>query len=417
MPRTLRALVLGGLAATLLALPAAAPARTVAPLPAQWQKALNVTAFWWSDLSGKHFRKWLDEAKNGAHADTVVFVVTWYQRFSARSGRVDHLNSTTIAPSYGSKKRCARIGSSWRACKTPSMAALRAAVRAAKARGLKVGIRPQVDVGAAQGSSAPRALIDLRGANRDRWFRSYRRMIAQYGRLARDERADALVVGSGLTGMTNDAQDAVDWRALIDDTRSGALLGGAGFTQEMTYAMTWQEAEAEARSATVHRFPWDDLNAIGIDAYFPLVSVKRPHDDPSVATLAAGWSTGVATATALHEEFGKPVVLTALGYLSRLGTSVAPDNADDVQRANGGRLSQSAQARPVTAAFDVWSALASRVDGSWFSGIWWWEWPAAGRGGPRDGSHSLEGKAAQREVCRRHLGDGSARCALPKRVP
>jgi len=382
----------------------AGPASATTPLPAQWQKGLNVTAFWWSDLSGKTFRTWLQRARTRAHADTVTFVVTWYQ---------PTLGSTKIAPSYGTKRSCGDVGDRWTRCKTPSMAALRAAIRAAKAQGLKVGIRPQVDVGTRSANARPREQIDLRGDKRKAWFKSYSNLLSQYARLARDTGSDALVVGADLSGMTNEPADLDYWRHLVDDTRSGKLLGdGGGFTKELTYAMTWKEALLEAADPAVHRFVWDTLNATGIDAYFPLVSVKAPHDDPSVAVLRDGWADAVAAVRAIHAEYDKPVTLTGLGYLSRLGTSVAPDNGDAQQAANGGRLSQTAQSRPVQAAFDVWSAVGSGADGSWFQGIWWWEWPASGRGGPKDGSHSLEGKRAQAVVCRRHVGNDTASCPI-----
>ena len=250
MSARLRTALAGVSLCAVLAVPlSATPAGArVSPLPAQWQKGVNVTAFWWTDLSGKRFAHWLKAARTQVHADRVTFVVTWYQRFSRHSGRVDHLNATTIEPSYGSARRCRNIGSSWAACKTPSMAALSSAVRKARREGFKVAIRPQVDVGRGPLTAAPRDAIDIQGADRKRWFASYSRMLSQYARLARDTHADTLVVGSDLTGMTNDPEDRDYWHHLILDTRSGALLGspGKGFTGALTYASTWKEALVKA---------------------------------------------------------------------------------------------------------------------------------------------------------------------------
>jgi hypothetical protein len=402
-------------ATALVALPAAPAGAKVAPLPSQWQKGVNVTAYWWTDLSGHRFATWLKRARTQVHADRVTFVVTWYQRFSAKSQRVDHLNATTIAPSYGSRRTCKAIGDSWRACKTPSMAALRNAVRLARKDGFKVGIRPQVDVGRDALTAAPRDRIDVRGAGRQAWFKSYSNLLSQYARLARDTKADTLVIGSDLTGMTNEPEDLSYWHHLIADVRSGALMGdGKGYKGQLTYAETWKQADAEAADPKVHRFPWNELDAIGVDAYFPLVSASKPHDNPSVGTLRAGWATHVPTIRALHAEFDKPVVFTGLGYLSRKGTSVAPDNPESVQAANGGTRLLQAQERPVAATFDVWSAVAKTAP--WFQGIWWSEWPASGRGGHQDGSFSLQGKPAERVLCRWYLGNPSAKCPVPSRV-
>lgn len=392
-----------------LAGPAQAQTGAVTPLPTQWQRTVNVTAFWWQDLSGPRFDRWLTRARTQAGATMVSFVVTWYQ---------DTPLSTSIHPSYGTRRTCARIGSSWRHCKTPSMRALRAAIRAARRQGLQVAIRPQVDVGRSAGTAGRRELVDIRGSGRRAWFRSYSNLLSQYGRLARDTGARTLVIGADLDGMTNEAEDLDYWHHLAADLRSGALFGerGKGFTGELTYAQSWRAALADAADPQTHGFVWGDLDEIGIDAYFPLIPVTAPHDDPPVADLVAGWTTPAAAVTALHEEYDRPVVFTGLGYLSRMGTSTAPENGDAQQKAAGGGISQGAQAHAVEAAFDVWSSVAGQPS-PWFRGIWWWEWPASGRGGTRDGSHSLQGKSAQQVLCRRHKGSADASCPVPARVP
>lgn len=405
------------LAAVLLSLaaPGAAPARTITPLPAQWHKGVTISAYWWQDLSGPRFREWLKRAKTDARADEVTFVVTAYQYFSDTS-RTDQLNATQIHTSFGSAKLCRhQDGTNWRVCKTPSLKALAAAVRQAHALGLKVLIRPQVDVGSRPSQATQRDLIDKGDAERPAWFQSYKTMLSRYARIARDTRAEGLVVGAGLSGMTNDVADRDQWRSIIGDIRSGALMGdGKGYAGELTYAAQWDSIVQDATTPDDRPFFWDLLDTITIDAYFPL-SDGSAGGNPTVAALENGWTTtpfgGLPAPPAvlvrrLHEEYAKPVRFT-LGYLSQTGTATFPEKSAYDNAKSGGKTARAPQWRAVHAAFDVWGAIAA--DG-WFQGISWWEWPASGRGGANDDSFSLEGKTAEVELCLRHNGAFTKDC-------
>jgi hypothetical protein len=136
------------------------PARAAA-LPPTWERGLNITAYWWQDLTGKRFATWLKRARDDERARWVTFVTPWYQ---------DDVRSTQLRTSPGSHQLCDHTsGTSTLHCKTPSDAALRSAVRRAKRLGLHVVLRPQVEVDDGQ----PRDLIDAGPA----WFDSYRALI------------------------------------------------------------------------------------------------------------------------------------------------------------------------------------------------------------------------------------------------
>lgn len=394
---------------------ASAGARTITPLPAQWREGVSASAYWWEDFSGPRFRSWLTKARTDARAHEVTFVVTAYQFFGDRR-RTDALNSDEIHISSGSRKVCrGQSGRDHRFCKTPSLAALTAAVRRAHAQGLKVLIRPQIDVGRTDAESKPRDLIDKGDADRRKWFDSYKAMLSQYARVARDTRAEGFVVGAGLSGMTNDVTDRNEWRAIIQQLRSGALMGdGKGYTGELTYAAQWDSIVSDTNDLTDKPFFWDLLDSITIDAYFP-VADGSAGGNPSIAALQAGWTTQafgglpkppVVLVRALHEEYAKPVRFT-LGYLAQTGTAAFPEKSASDNRASGGRPAQAPQSRAVRAAFDVWAPIAAE---GWFKGISWWEWPASGRGGRNDDSFSFQGKSAEVEICLRHAGRFTSAC-------
>jgi hypothetical protein len=248
---------------------------------------------------------------------------------------------------------------------TPTDTALREAARTARSLGMQVVIKPHVDIrdGTFRGDIAP--------ASRSRWWHDYRVMLRHYADLAQQEGAAMLEVGTELTSMSSDERQ---WRALIADVRSR-------FAGELTFAANWIEG------ARAVKF-WDALDAIGIDAYMPLVT---DDPDPSVARLAWAWKDRgyVAQLEELSRRHRRPVLFTELGYPSRLSTAAAPWDWSTA----GGDIAQGPQARAYAAAFEVFAGRP------WFDGIYWWDWSAQGWNAEvGDGSHRFAGKKAEAVV-------------------
>jgi hypothetical protein len=125
-----------------------------------------------------------------------------------------------------------------------------------------------------------------------RFFRDYEAWILTLARATSD--ADAFVVGSELDGTV--VGEATEWRGLI-----GAVRGV--FPGPLTYAANWDDFE---------RIPfWDAVDAIGVQAYFPLTTTPGVVDP---AVLDAGWDAALARIRALSARTGKHVVFTELGY-------------------------------------------------------------------------------------------------------
>jgi hypothetical protein len=407
--------------------PAAAPARTIQPLPAKWQKGMNVAAFRWNDFSGDRFKYWLRRLKLDAHADTAMFAVRWIQYWKDPL-RGDDLSATDISPAYGTPARCGKghTRSDYTRCQTPTLGATRAAIRYAKALGLKTGLKPLVDVGRNPNSATGREFVNFGDpVAQQKWFESYRYMLAQYARIARDLGVDVLVIGTGLTKMADGATEQAVWRQLIKDIRSGELMadGKGGYTGILTYAGRWDSIYKDAFDPGAHQFFWDDLDFIGVEGFWPLVSGKDPdHDNPSIERLRQGWTFNFlaggkppgAALRSLHDEYAKPVILTGLGYVSRGGTSAGPWKGDYEQAGAGGKVNNEAQERPYHAGFDFWSGVAKQ-DG-WFQGIYWWNWLPKLRSVKNNGDYTSQGKPAEVELCLRHLGHFTKDC-VPSRMP
>jgi hypothetical protein len=317
-----------------------APASEGRGVPPDWHRGANVTA-WDRNAYGSATAADALAALRTTGTDRAALVPTWYMAKATSSEiRAD--------PSL-----------------TPTDTALRTAARTAGSLGMRVVIKPHIDVrdGTFRGDIAP--------ASRSRWWHAYRIMLRHYAALAEQEGAAMLEVGTELTSMSADERQ---WRALIADVR-------ARFTGQLTFAANWIDG------ARAIRF-WDALDAIGIDAYMPLVT---DDPDPSVARLARAWSARgyVAQLRNLSRRHRRPVLFTELGYRSRRCTAGSPWEWSDA----GGSIAQRPQARAYEAAFRVFAGRP------WFHGIYWWDWSAQGWNAEvADGSHRFAGKKAEAVV-------------------
>lgn len=123
------------------------------------------------------------------------------------------------------------------------------------------------------------------------WFASYARVLTHEALLARAMHAEWLCVGTELTR----SESRAEWPRLI--ARIRALYHGG-----ITYAANFDAFEKTPF--------WRDVDAIGIDAYFPLSSDANASD----ADLRAGAHRIVERIEKVARAAGKPVILTELGY-------------------------------------------------------------------------------------------------------
>jgi hypothetical protein len=285
-------------------------------------------------------------------ADTVALIPTWYQAYR---------DSTAIAPDPE---------------KSPTDASLTIAVALAHANGLKVFLRPLVD------AVGPVSRTDFDPRSPDAWFASYERFIDHYAILAQRLGADTLSVGAELTSLDGPQYDA-QWRRII-----------AGVRRRFHGALTYS---ANTRAAWDHVRFWDALDAIGVDAYFPLA-----RGTPSTADLVARWGASyVPPMAALAARYGKRVLLTELGYPSATTASWTP------WESRGG-YSATAQQRGLDA------ALRAFTSQPWFGGAMVWDWSVDPRaGGAGDTDYTPQHKPAQATL---EHWFGGPRPALRRRV-
>jgi hypothetical protein len=146
----------------------------------------------------------------------------------------------------------------------------------------------------------PASRIDP-GSRWPTWFASYRRFLIHQALLARLIRADWLCIGTELTR----SERRPEWNELIAMTR--ALFEGA-----ITYAANFDAFEATPF--------WRQLDAVGVDAYFPLSQNPQATD----AELRVGAARAVGRMQRVARSVGKPVILTELGYPSTAAPWMEP---------------------------------------------------------------------------------------------
>ncbi len=235
---------------------------------------------------------------------------------------------------------------------------LRAAIRQIRAAGLRAVVKPHVWVPQSwAGAVAPASEDDWR-----QWFVAYETALLHIARVAAEEKAAALVVGTELRRTVQ----RPEWPVLIDRLR-------AVFPGPLLYiAHNVEGAEAVPF--------WDRLDAVGVSLYPPLGA-----DDDRAAHRAV--IEGVAARIdALAERVGKPVIVGEVGIRSATGAAAMPW--------------QSAEERVAAPA----PLLQAQVLGDWLRaldrpavhGVLVWRWlsdPQAG--GPKDTDFTVQGKPAE----------------------
>lgn len=273
----------------------------------------------------------------GLGSTAITLVPTWYMQSPG---------DTVIAPEPD---------------KSPSDESLAQAIEWIREAGMQVLIKPHVDIV----DDSFRG--DIQPADRAAWYRSYDEFIDHYATFSAEYEADLFVVGTELKTMS---ADTGRWREIIRRTR-GLYVG------PVTYAANWDEVEQVAF--------WDELDAIGVDAYYPLTAESGTA--PTLEDLEAAWRLIARDLGRLARSWSRPVLLTEVGYPSQAGATANPFSV------TGEPPDQNIQALAYEATFNVLSGL------DWIEGISWWSWRAdpTGQEDMRV-EYTPEGKKAQGQL-------------------
>jgi hypothetical protein len=237
-------------------------------------------------------------------------------------------------------------------------AQLRLAIHDAHALGLMVLIKPHVWI---PHSWAGEAAMITQDAWTD-WFANYRRELIHIARIAEDEKAEALAIGTELTATSLRSE----WNELIDATRRA-------FSGRLLYvAHNVEEAETVPF--------WDRLDAVGVSLYPPL-GIDNDRD------FRRKTMRGIADRLdALAARTGKSILVGEIGLRSAEGAAAKPwESAEERVTAPDPKLQA-----------DVLRDWLAALNRPAIGGVLIWRWltdPDAG--GLTDTDFTVQGKPAE----------------------
>lgn len=186
----------------------------------------------------------------------------------------------------------------------------------------------------------------IKMANEEDWMlleSSYSNFILSYAKVAQEANVEIFCIGTELESFIDERP--AYWNQLILEVKK--IYKG-----KLTYAANWNEYQ---------RTPfWDDLDYIGIDAYFPVDSKQSP----TLEDAKKGWQKHKLEMKNYSVKYRKPILFTEFGYRSIDFSGRAPWTVDRVDK----QVNLEAQAILTQALFEeFWHE-------DWFAGGFVWKW-------------------------------------------
>ena len=206
-------------------------------------------------------------------------------------------------------------------------------------KGIKIMLKPQIWISNGNFTGHIKMNSD---ADWDKLEEQYEAFILFYAKIAETTHCEMFCIGTELHSFVDERPEF--WKALIVKIREK-------YKGKITYAENWD---------TYEKTPFvNQLDYIGIDAYFPLASSKTP----SLSELEASWKPLLVKLENFSNKHQKQILFTEFGYQSTDYTTKEPWN-----HSNSKTLNLEAQTNATQALFDnVWQ-------NDWFAGGFLWKW-------------------------------------------
>jgi T5SS/PEP-CTERM-associated repeat protein len=259
--------------------------------------------------------------------DTVAINFWWYQ---------DTINSNTMYEDPG---------------RSATMASVEHAIDYAHSLGMRVFLKPMLDVQ----DGTWRANIDP--TDKDTWFSNYTNYIGTFADMAEAKDVELFGIGCEMNRL-EDPLNTQRWTDLIANVRTH-------YDGPLTYAANWNEGGI---GGGYEILPWwDQLDYIGIDAYFPVSELTNP----SLGQMQASWESRADQLEAWRVDRGltdKQVIFTEVGLSSYDGSNITPYSSLQDSPNPGAPADEKEQA-------DGYEALLSvMTQREWWDGGFWWNW-------------------------------------------
>ena len=240
-------------------------------------------------------------------------------------------------------------------------------------RGIQVIIKPHLWLG---NPEAGKWRADITMVNEEawqQWEKFYLEFILHHARLSEQIGAPIYCIGNELIGSTTVRPQF--WISLIEAVRKV-------YHGKLTYGANWDRE--------VFELPfWDQLDYIGIQAYFPLAD--GPTDD--LKQISKGWRQHSEALEKLSQSVRKPIIFTEIGYKSTENAAHVPWEWENQLADLTRKVSMETQSNCYKAFFqEIWHE-------PWMKGIWIWKWEGR-QNNPSNHDFTPKGKSAYYEIAR-----------------
>ena len=175
------------------------------------------------------------------------------------------------------------------------------------------------------------------------WEEDFSEYILHFARLADSLKVELLCIGTEYRIPAKERPEF--WRGLISDVRQV-------YKGKVTYASNWDNY--------MNITWWNEVDYIGIDAYFPLIENVNPTTDQ----LVKAWKPIVKELESFSENWEKPILFTEYGFQSMDGAAGRHWELDREQTL----VNEDLQANAYEATFQ------SFIGKHWYAGGFFWKW-------------------------------------------
>lgn len=182
----------------------------------------------------------------------------------------------------------------------------------------------------------------------DAWFDSYKLHIIHYAMLAEEFNIELFCIGAELKPSLKAQPEK--WLELVQEVKN--IYSG-----KLTYAANW---DGEFNDIDF----WDQMDYIGIQAYFPLTN----KSNPSLTEVKQGWMKHIELLEKLSKKYNKPILFTETGYRSDEIATIEPWLWGRNLETATNKKSEETQNTAYEALFQqLWNK-------EWFAGTYFWQW-------------------------------------------
>ncbi len=218
---------------------------------------------------------------------------------------------------------------------------IKVTIDSAHKAGLKVMLKPQIWVGGGWIGGLDFAT----DTEWTQWEKDYENYILPFAKISDSMKVELLCIGTEI--KISATKRPVFWHNLIKKTRD--IYKG-----KLVYAANWDEYNLVTF--------WNDLDYIGIDAYFSLV----PKATPSVSELEKAWMPHINAIRSFQKQQNKPILFTEFGYMPI--DSCTYQSWEIEKRRRTMAINEVSQANAIDALFTVfWKE-------NWWAGGFLWKW-------------------------------------------